>query len=127
MTETRPVAAPIIVPDTPTQPQIEALVRQVLAAAGLIAAAFGLAKAAGAITILTTLIGPIGSLVGGVIGIGAIVYGQVITRRNARKAAAMATKLPNDIAMTTAQASEALAVAAVDMIPAPAAQKDDAG
>jgi hypothetical protein len=126
MTETRPVEAPIIVHATPTQPQIEALIRQVLAAAGLIAAAFGLAKAAGAITILTTLIGPIGSLLGGVIGIGAIVYGQVITRVNARKAAAMAAQLPNAIAMTTTEVAEVRAASA-DEVSAPSSKREDAG
>lgn len=95
-----PVAAPVIqVNANPAQDQAEALVRQVLAAAGLIVATLGAAKAAGVLNVLAALAGPIVTVLFGAVGLGAILWGQVKTRRLAQKAAAMANALPDSVAV----------------------------
>ena len=91
-------AAPIVVRAYPGADQAEAFLRQVLAAAGLIVAAFGLAKGAGVLGLLASLAGPIITALFGAIGLGAIVWGQIKTRILSQKAAAMARALPDSVA-----------------------------
>jgi hypothetical protein len=91
---------PIEVNATPGRDQAEALLRQVIAALALIVAAFGAAKWAGQLNLLATLAGPIVTVAFGVVGIGAILWGQIKTRILSQKAAAMANMLPDRVAVT---------------------------
>lgn len=102
MTDTQPATplAPITVNANPEKDQAEALLRQVLAASGLIVAAFGAAKWAGVLNVAASLAGPIVTVVFGAVGLGAIIWGQVKTRILSKKAAAMANALPDSVAVT---------------------------
>jgi hypothetical protein len=94
------VQKPVGVNSNPTQAQAEALVRQVVAAAGLIVGAFGLAKWAGVLGVVANLAGPIVSVVFGLGGLAAIVWGQVHTRVEAKKLATIASdpRVPDAVA-----------------------------
>lgn len=85
---TDPTVPPIVVHATPTQPQINAAVRQVILAAGMIVGALG-AKSAfvDQINGLVTFAGPVAAVV-------AFLWGQWETRRSAQKAAALAVSSP---------------------------------
>jgi hypothetical protein len=96
---TDPVTIPIVVHATPTQPQIEAAVRQFIVAAGpaiAILAGTDLGKRIGLtsdVTLLLQFTGPLAAVI-------AFVWWQYETRKNATKAATMATALPDTIATT---------------------------
>lgn len=90
MTDT-PVETPIVVHATPTQPQIEAGIRQSVLVLGTVAAMAGQAKIAGQANDLLAIAGPVAALL-------AFVWGQLATRRHAKQAATMAQALPDRIA-----------------------------
>lgn len=91
------VGAPIMVAGPATE-QAQALLRQTLLAAGLVVAAFGLAKEAGVLNLLASLAGPIATVVSGAVGLGALAWGQWKTRLSAQQRVAMARALPDEIA-----------------------------
>jgi len=98
MTDTQ-TPIPIVVNANPGQDQAEAAVRQVLLALGVIVAAFGAAKWSGTLNMLASLAGPIVTVLFGVVGIGAAIWGQIKTREVAKKGAAMANLLPDSLAV----------------------------
>lgn len=90
---------PIIVHATPTQPQIEAALRQFIVGAGpvlTVLAATGWGEKLHLANWATTAVGSVGAIS----TVVAFVWGQVATRANAKKSAAMATMLPNSQAQT---------------------------
>jgi uncharacterized membrane protein len=90
---------PIVVHATPTAPQIAAGLRQVILALGSIVAALESMGIGDKFHLSADLNNALG-YVGGVAAVIAIVWGQIETRRNAQKAAAMANALPNSTAVT---------------------------
>ena len=99
MTATDPVPTPIVVHATPTQPQIEAAIRQVLLALIPLATAAGMTQTAGYLNVAVASAGTLAT-------VAVFVYGQLITRMHAREAATMAVALPNNVAMTTVEAAK---------------------
>lgn len=86
---------PIVVHATPTRPQIEAALRQVILAIGPVVGLFGYAGFADSHTMNTVL-----ALIGPASAIISFVWGQWNTRKQAQKAATMAEALPDKIAQT---------------------------
>lgn len=82
----------------PNVAQAAALVRQVFSALGLIVAAFGLAKEAGLLNHLADLAVPIVTVAGGIVGLGAMVWGSLHTRREAKIKAELADAAPAEVA-----------------------------
>ncbi|MHB8283487.1 MAG: hypothetical protein ACYDD1_02315 [Caulobacteraceae bacterium] len=91
---TEPVGPPIVVHAEPTAPQLEAAIRQILLALIPVCTAFGMTKTAG---YLNMALGAAGFLATA----GVAIYGQLVTRRDAKQKALMAKALPNSVAMTT--------------------------
>lgn len=111
------MADPIVVNGNPTRDQEEVLLRQVLSSGGLILAAFGLTKYAHMADLLAGVAGPALAVGGGVVGLGAIAWGQWKTRVNATKAAKMADALPDAVATTRGPLTVApIAIAALTKI-----------
>lgn len=82
----------ILVHETPTPVQIAALLRQGVTVLGTLAGALGYAGVFDAhVAALLGIIGPASVLI-------AIVWGQLVTRENAKQAAAMASQLPDRVA-----------------------------
>ena len=94
------VTDPIVVNARPGRDQVAAGLRQFLSALGLIAATLGMAKQAGVLGQLAAIVDPAVTVVGMILGVGAVVIGQLKTRALSKKAAAMASKLPDHIAHT---------------------------
>jgi len=92
------MSEPIIVDADPAKLQLESALRTTLGGLGAIVAAFGLAKAAGILSIAAGLADPIASVLFGGIAVGSVVWGQFRTRALAAKAAAMANSLPDEVA-----------------------------
>lgn len=89
---------PIIVNATPKKDQLDSSLHQVLLAGGAIAVGLGAAKIGVILNALALVSGPISMAVGGLVSVGAFVYGQIRIRKLSEKAAAMAKELPNEIA-----------------------------
>lgn len=87
------VETPIVVHGSPTQPQIDALFRQIVLVVGPVLGVLGYKGALGVLNELAVIIGPLSGLI-------ALVWGQVATWRIAKKAAAMARALSDDVAVT---------------------------
>lgn len=92
---------PIVVPATPTAPQIAAGLRQIILSLGSILATLegmgiGEKLLPGVGAGLNNLLG----YVGGIAFVVALVWGQLATRTNAQKAATMANALPDSKAVT---------------------------
>lgn len=84
---------PIQVNADPTKDQIEALVRQIILTVSAIASALGYAGFAGKASALLMASGVIAGLI-------SLVWGQVKTRTLSKKAAAMASLLPDHLAQS---------------------------
>jgi len=84
---------PIMVNATPTAEQVMTGVRQFILVAAAIASALGYAHAAGQISGLLSVAGPIAGLI-------IIVLGQLKTRQSSQTAATLARALPDSVAQT---------------------------
>ena len=100
MTESNDSPSQIIVNANPAQDQLEAGVRQFLAVVGLVLPIVGLIKYSGLLSILVANSTTVTALISAIIGLGALIWGQWNTRVLATKAAAMANKLPQEVAST---------------------------
>lgn len=88
-----PETQPIVVHATPTQPQVEAAIRQIILALGPVATLIGYQGWAGASSAILAAVGPIATVI-------VFLWGQYETRKNAKKAVAMADALPDSVAKT---------------------------
>lgn len=84
---------PIVVNASPVQDQIAAGLRVFIIAAGSVATALGYAGVAGKLNALLLAVGPVAAAI-------AFLVGQLKTRALAKKAARMATLLPDSVATT---------------------------
>lgn len=83
---------PIQVDADPMRAQVGAAIRDALLTLSIAAGVLGWTHVAGAVSGLMAAAGPVA-------GVAVFVWRQVVTRRHAQKAAAMADKLPNRIAV----------------------------
>lgn len=88
---------PILVPPTPTPAQMAAGIRQVATVLGTVLSTLGFSDAA----VFLTKIGvdpQMAGTVGAVAAVISIVWGQIATRRNAKKLVVTANAAPNTVA-----------------------------
>lgn len=90
---------PIVVHATPTKPQIEAALRQIILSAGSILASLEAMGIGDKLHLSADLNNALG-YVGGIAAVVSFVWGQLETRKNATKAATMAAALPDSLAVT---------------------------
>lgn len=90
---------PIVVPASPTAPQIAAGLRQIILALGSVIAALESMGIGDKFHLSADLNNALG-YVGGAAAVIALIWGQLATRSNAQKAAVMASALPDTTAVT---------------------------
>lgn len=89
---------PVPVEPSVSKVQGAALLRQVALALGVILPAFGIAKATGYLSIIATQADSIVAVISGAVAIGALVWGQIRTRVDAKRWLAVEKKVSDKVA-----------------------------